>query len=160
MTSKISLAIIVPVKSSTRIWVTGAILVLAIIGCVAGLVIISNHQAKIEVRQNRVVNIDTAIRRALDVAKEAITKRFGGVAALNLPGNAQTVDVGVVRQLLEKPTHAFNFFEEEVSALNSQRRQNEREIFDFMGGVNECTILTVVCLFLGLYAVFWFQRYT
>jgi len=105
-------------------------------------------------------NIDTATQRALDVAKEAINKRFGGAAALNLSGNARTVDIGVVGQLLEKQTHAFNFFEEEVSALNRQRRQNEREVFDFMDGVNECTILTVVCLFLGLYAVFWFQRYT
>lgn len=149
-----------PVKSSTRIWGSAAILVLAIIGCVAGLVIISNHQAKISVRQSRVANIDTAIQRALDVAKEAINKRFEGVAALNLSGDARTIDIGVVRHLLEKPTHAFNFFEEEVSALNRQRRQNEREIFDFMEGVNECTILTIVCLFLGLYAVFWFQRYT
>lgn len=151
---------ICPVKNSNRIWGTAAILVLAVIGCAAGLVILSNQDAKIKVRQTRVANIDTAIREALNTAKEAMNKTLPDEAGVNSSGNTRTIDAKTVYQLLERQRRAFNFCEEELSALNSQRRQNEDMIFDLMDSVNECTILAVVCMVLGLYAVFWIQRYT
>lgn len=159
LTSDNRLANIFPVKGSNRIWGTAAILILAIVGCVAGLVIISSNKAKMDVRRNRVTSIDLAIRQALDTAKEAVNKRFADVVGLDLSGNTRTIDIEVARQLFEKHTRAFNFCEEEVSVLNGQRQQNERVIYDLMQGVNECTILTVVCMILGLYAAFWLQRY-
>ena len=149
-----------PVKDSNRIWGTAAILVLAVIGCAAGLVILSNQDAKIKVRRNRVGNIDVAIRGALNTAKDDINRKRPDEAGVNSSGNTRTIDARAVYQLLEKQRRAFNFCEEEVSALNNQRRQNEAIIFDLMDSVNECTILAVVCMVLGLYAVFWIQRYT
>jgi hypothetical protein len=148
------------VKATNRIWGTAAILALAIIGCGAGLVIMSNHDAKIKVRRNRVANIDVAIGGALNAAKEVINKKLLDVEGASLFGKAGSVDAGLVRELFDKQRRTFNFCEEEVSALNSQRRQNEAVILDLMDGVNECTILTVVCMILGLYSVFWIQRYT
>lgn len=147
-------------KATNRIWGTAAILALAIIGCGAGLVIMSNHDAKIKVRRNRVANIDVAIGGALNAAKEVINKKLLDVEGASLFGKAGSVDAGLVRELFDKQRRTFNFCEEEVSALNSQRRQNEAVILDLMDGVNECTILTVVCMILGLYSVFWIQRYT
>ncbi|MFA5193585.1 MAG: hypothetical protein WC740_22985 [Verrucomicrobiia bacterium] len=146
-------------KGSNRIWGTAAILILAIVGCAAGLVIISSHKAKMDVRRNRVANIDLAIRQALDTAKEALNKRFADAVGVDLPGNTRTIDIEVARQLVDKHRRVFNFCEEEISALNSQRQQNERVIYDLMRGVNECTILTVVCVILGFYSAFWLQRY-
>ena len=148
------------VNTSNRIWGTAAILMLAIIGCGAGFVALSNHEAKIEVRRTRVANIDVAIREALKTAKEAMNKKLPDEDASSPAGNSRTFDTRTVRQLLEKQTRAFNFCEEEVSALNNQRRQNEAVIYNLMVGVNECTILVVVCVILGLYVVFWLQRYT
>lgn len=148
------------VNKSNRIWRTAAILVLAIVGCSAGFIVLSNYDAKVNVRRNRVANIDMAIQAALATAKEEVNKNHLDGGDLSASGNARTFDVKAVRQLLEKQKRVFNFCEEEVSALNRQRRLNEAVIFDLMDGVNECTILAVVCMILGLYAVFWLQRYT
>lgn len=112
-----------------------------------------------DVRRNRVANIDLAIRQALDTAKETLNKRFADAVGLELPGNTRTIDIEVARQLVDKHRRVFNFCEEEISSLNSQRQQNERVIHDLMRGVNECTILTVVCVILGFYSAFWLQRY-
>lgn len=148
------------VKHSNRIWGTAAILVLAIIGCAAGCVILANYDAKIKVRRERAANIDVAMREALNTAKDAMNKALVEENGANGSGNAQVFDAKAVRQLLEKQRRAFNLCEEEVTALNNQRSQNEAVIQNLMDGVNECTILTVVCGILGLYAVFWLQRYT
>ena len=134
-------------------------MILAIVGCAAGLVIISSQKAKIDVRRNRVANIDLAIRQALDTARETVNKRSADVAGLDLPAGMRTIDIEVARQLLDKHRRAFNFCEEEISSLNSQRQQNDCVIYDLMRGVNECTILTVVCVILGFYSAFWLQRY-
>ncbi len=132
---------------------------LAIVGCAAGLVIISSQKAKMDVRRSRMVNIDQAIRQALDTARDTVNKRSADVAGLDLPGNTRTIDIEVARQLLDKHKRAFNFCEEEITSLCSQRQQNERVVYDLMQGMNECTILTVVCLVLGFYSAFWLQRY-
>lgn len=147
------------VKSPNRIWGTAIILILAMIGCGAGIVALSNQDAKIEVRRTRLANIDAAIREALRTAKDTLNKKFLDDESANTAGSQRTLDTRAVRQLLEKQTRAFNFCEEEVSALNNQRRQNEIVVYDLMEGVNECTILMVVGAILGLYAVFWLQRY-
>jgi len=148
------------VKPSNRIWATAGILALAIIGVAAGIVVITNHQAKIQVRRNRVTNIDSAIRLEMGRAKEIANKSLPDELRPDPLGGARAVDVRVARQFLEKQARAVSFCEEEVSALSNQRRQNEEVLYELMEGVNDSTILAVACAILGLYAVFWLQRYT
>jgi hypothetical protein len=148
------------VKSSNRIWRTASILAVSVIGVVAGSVIIDSDLAKIQVRRNRVGNIDASIRQALEQAKEVINKPLPEEVHSDPVAAVRVIEAKVARQLLEKQVRVFNFCEEEISSLNIQRRQMDEAVFDLMDAVNECTILTVICAILGLYAVFWLQRYT
>jgi hypothetical protein len=148
------------VNDSNRIWGTVAILIVSIIGCIAGVVFLTNQEAKIEVRRARVVNIDMAIRAALNTAKVEINKNHLEEDAPQTSGGARVYDAKAVRLLLEKQTRVFTVCEEEIAALHPQRLQNEAMIYDLMDSVNEYTILTVVCAILGFYSVFWLQRYT
>lgn len=147
-------------KPSNRIWATAGILALAILGVGAGIIVITNHQAKIQVRRNRVVNIDAAIRLEIERTKAIANKPLPSELRLDLLGAERAADLKIVRQFIEKQARAFNFCEEEVSALSNQRRQNEEILYELMEGVNDSTILAVACAILGLYSVFWLQRYT
>ncbi|MCX6908311.1 MAG: hypothetical protein NTY01_09735 [Verrucomicrobia bacterium] len=147
-------------KPSNRIWGTVSALTLAIIGVAAAFVVITNLQAKIQVRRNRVTNIDSAIRLEMGRAKEISNKPLPNELRPDPLGAARAADVKIVRQFIERQARAFNFCEEEVSALSNQRRQNEEVLYELMEDVNDSTILAVACAIMGLYAVFWLQRYT
>ena len=145
-------------KSGNRIWGTVVVLALAIIGIVAGGSVICSHQAKIEVRQQRICRIDAEIAAAMETAREAVNKLLPEDATQNLAGGAQVVDLKMVGVVLENKRRAFNLCYENVSAWNHQRRQTESVVFDLLDHQSLYSILTVVCAILGLYAAFSLQR--
>ena len=146
------------VKSCSHIWGTVVVLTLAIIGVVAGWNVIANHQAKIEVRQQRIRKIDAEIAGAMETAREVVNKRLPEDATQNLAGGAQVVDLKMVSGVIEHKRRAFNLCYENVSAWNYQRRQTASVVFDLLDYQSLYSIMTVVCAVLGLYAAFSLQR--
>ncbi len=145
-------------KDDNRIWRTAFVLLLAIIGVVAGLILASNQQAKLQVRQQRVNNIDNAVTDALEVAKTAMNKRLPDETRSGLTSTTPGTYAKIASQALEKQSRAFNSCYEELSSLNNQRRQVEDMISELKENESISTILTVVCAILGLYAASSLQR--
>jgi len=146
------------VKSGSHIWGTVVVLTLAIIGVVAGWNVIANHQAKIEVRQQRIRKIDAEIASAMETARDVVNKRLPEDATQDLAGGARLVDLKMISTVLENKRRAFNLCYENVSAWNYQRRQTVSVVFDLLDYQSLYAILTVVCAILGLYAAFSLQR--
>ena len=134
------------------------VLTLAIIGVVAGGNVIASHQAKIEVRQDRIKKLDAKIADAMESAREAMNKRLPENATRDLAGGAQVVELKLVSGVMEHKRRAFNLCYENVSAWNYQRRQTASVVFDLLDYQSLYSILTVVCAVLGLYAAFSLQR--
>lgn len=134
------------------------VLTLAIIGVVAGWNVIGNHQAKIEVRQQRIINIDAGIAAALETAREVVNKRLPDGAAQNVGGGAPVIDVKLVNGVMETKRRAFNLCYEDVSEWNNQRQKTEAVIFDLLNRQGLYAVLTVSCAVVGLYAAFALQR--
>lgn len=145
-------------KSGNHIWGTIVVLTLAAIGVVAGWNVISNHQAKIEVRQRRIINIDADIASALEKAREVVDRRMPDNAAQALAGGAQVMDAKVVHEVLAGKRRAFDVCYESVSEWNNQRQRTEAVIFDLLDHQSLYAVLTVACAVVGLYAAFALQR--
>ncbi len=146
------------VKCGNHIWGTIVVLTLAIIGVVAGWNVISNHQAKIEVRQRRIINIDADIASALEKAREVISKRMPDAVTQTLPAGTQVMDARVVSEVMAGKRRAFDLCYESVSEWNNQRQRTEAVIFDLLDHQSLYAVLTVACAVVGLYAAFALQR--
>jgi hypothetical protein len=148
------------VNTNSHVWGTVVVLTLAIIGVAAGWNVISNHQAKIEVRQQRISHIDADIATTLETTREVVNRRFPVEAVQVSANGTQVGDIKTVNELLAAKKRSFNLCYDNISEWNRQRQMTEAVVFDLLNNQSLYAVLTVTCAVVGLYAAFALQRST